>query len=704
MKEEHTKFLEEFIDNNPVVTLDQMVDALSDKFEGFSISKSGVDKHLKESCSYTLKRITKIPVKRNSPDVIELRFRAVEAWIRDSNISFMQSCILIPQNLAQPLAVLPGYTKGNCPRLSQQRIKACYSCGDPSHLIRECPKRNTATVGEKHTRYDDHLPTVPASSSSLTLGSSSTQSSSSPTPILFAVSKSVHRSDIESSKMTASVQKNIVRTRSKASTTITTAVIPEDDDDADDPDYAPSDDQSESDKSEHDSDIMSIDSQERQDIEDDARLLQSSSTPGATPQSDGEAAHSSSTPLQETHADTFAFHSQFELCLQTYSATWARHCGLISFNRQLAIEPRWSYVDGRLLVAQVTDASGAYDPLLIYVLYAPAHHTDRPAFFHSLNSMLRFDDAPPQRTVLLGDFNHNIHLPMTHHDSNQHCLPTFGTISTIDFILVTSDMQHLTTYPRLTYVKGCDHSALTICLTVGSVKVDPGIWRCNPFLMSNRKFRSELTAFCSSSERHLPAGNAPQRWDHFKVILKSFLLRRTIDPSTSAAIAALEAELDKQYQDSASILVLRSGHKWRKLGERSNAYFYKCLKDRQQQQAISELVADDGTILSMPEELTNCAKGFYSKLYSTKQVSPQATDFLLFQLPDTVRLNDSQQTLLLTEWTDDEVEVCLAHTPTHSSPGIDGLPYMETFSGNFAAEERRSSTSEELASNFTHLC
>ncbi|KAG0965562.1 hypothetical protein G6F25_008408 [Rhizopus arrhizus] len=97
MKGEHTKFLEEFIDNNPVVTLDQMVDALSDKFEGFSISKSGVDKHLKESCSYTLKRITKIPAKRNSPDVIELRFRAVEAWMKDSNISFMQNCIFIDE-------------------------------------------------------------------------------------------------------------------------------------------------------------------------------------------------------------------------------------------------------------------------------------------------------------------------------------------------------------------------------------------------------------------------------------------------------------------------------------------------------------------------------------------------------------------------------------------------------------------------------
>lgn len=98
LKEEHMKCLEEFIDNNSVVTLDKMVDALNDKLDDRRISKSGVDKHLKESCSYRLKRITKIPAKRNSPDVIELRFRVVEAWIKDSNISFMQNCIFIDES------------------------------------------------------------------------------------------------------------------------------------------------------------------------------------------------------------------------------------------------------------------------------------------------------------------------------------------------------------------------------------------------------------------------------------------------------------------------------------------------------------------------------------------------------------------------------------------------------------------------------
>ncbi|CEJ00297.1 hypothetical protein RMCBS344292_14358 [Rhizopus microsporus] len=72
------KCLEEFIDNNSVVTLDKMVDALNDKLDDRRISKSGVDKHLKESCSY--------------------RFRVVEAWIKDSNISFMQNCIFIDES------------------------------------------------------------------------------------------------------------------------------------------------------------------------------------------------------------------------------------------------------------------------------------------------------------------------------------------------------------------------------------------------------------------------------------------------------------------------------------------------------------------------------------------------------------------------------------------------------------------------------
>lgn len=91
------KFLEEFIDNNPVATLNQMGDALSDRFEVFSISKFGMDKHLKESCSYT-NRITHIPAKRNSPDVTEQRVRAVEAWIKYSNIFFMYNCIFIDKS------------------------------------------------------------------------------------------------------------------------------------------------------------------------------------------------------------------------------------------------------------------------------------------------------------------------------------------------------------------------------------------------------------------------------------------------------------------------------------------------------------------------------------------------------------------------------------------------------------------------------
>ncbi|CAO3685553.1 unnamed protein product [Rhizopus stolonifer] len=55
--------------------------------------------------------------------------------------------------------------------------------------------------------------------------------------------------------------------------------------------------------------------------------------------------------VQETHASSHSLHSRFDQCLQVLSSTWNQHCGLLSFNPMLIIEPLWSSIDGRLLVA-----------------------------------------------------------------------------------------------------------------------------------------------------------------------------------------------------------------------------------------------------------------------------------------------------------------------------------------------------------------
>lgn len=190
--------------------------------------------------------------------------------------------------------------------------------------------------------------------------------------------------------------------------------------------------------------------------------------------------------LQETHADSLDIQTRFDQCLQPSGCLWTKHCGLLSFNPAVSFDPLWSSVDGRVLVARVNHLSGLYAPLCIYVIYAPASRSERLSFFSNLDALLRYDQRPSDRCILLGDFNHNVHSrsdssslrPWQHwvrsyfHDSLRgdpvsRDLPTFLNISTIDFILCTEDLQHLLTCPSLSYVRGCDHSAISVSLSFG---------------------------------------------------------------------------------------------------------------------------------------------------------------------------------------------------------------------------------------------
>ncbi|KAG1136397.1 hypothetical protein G6F37_012055 [Rhizopus arrhizus] len=424
--------------------------------------------------------------------------------------------------------------------------------------------------------------------------------------------------------------------------------------------------------------------------------------------------------LQETHASTSQLQSRFSQCLQAPSSTWTQHCGLVSFNPAFSFEPLWSSLDGRVLVTKVTHQSGLYEPLRIYVIYAPATRRERHSFFNDLNSLLHYDQTPSTRCIFLGDFNHNIHHPPSspsmqpwiswvqshlhdsiHADDSCGRLPTFRNISTIDFILLTADLEHLVTQPRLTYVNRCDHSAVSISLTLGPIRVGPGLWRCNPYLADDKRFRRELKAFCDNAASHLPAVDIPNQWDYFKSVLKSFIQsfsnkqqaqrrrsqkalqrRRNIllrqDPRSDAltSLSEVESQLDHHYEQSSNILTLRSGIRWRELGERSNAYFYRCLRTRQQQQAITSLKTSDGQTVHDPADLTSCAQQFYADLYSPDPISHDDVEALLANVPESARMPETSRESLLAPWTEDDIHRCLNQTSKQSSPGVDGIPYV----------------------------
>ncbi|KAG1328634.1 hypothetical protein G6F62_008060 [Rhizopus arrhizus] len=241
---------------------------------------------------------------------------------------------------------------------------------------------------------------------------------------------------------------------------------------------------------------------------------------------------------------------------------------------------------------------------------------------------------------------------------------------------------------------------VSVSLSLGQPRVGPGLWRGNPFLAQDAKFREELDSFCSGAASHFPAGEPHEQWDLFKSLLKSFiqaycnkvssqrnrkqaslqrqrrrLLRQPLDSNTDNPLADVEAQLDAEYEQSASILALRSGLQWREKGERSNAYFYRCLRERQHTQAITSLSTPDGQLVSNPVDLVNCAKDYYEELYTPDPIIQEDVDRLLTNFPTTAQISSDHHESLLRPWNDDDVQICLASSPRRRRPGVDGIPF-----------------------------
>ncbi|KAG0742327.1 hypothetical protein G6F33_009734 [Rhizopus arrhizus] len=93
--------------------------------------------------------------------------------------------------------------------------------------------------------------------------------------------------------------------------------------------------------------------------------------------------------------------------------------------------------------------------------------------------------------------------------------------------------------------------------------------------------------------------------------MRKWLLRQPTDDETNAQIASVESQLELQYEHSSSVLALRSGQRWREQGEKSCTYFYRCLRQRQQQQYISSKRTDTGIVVTELLDITKTAREYY---------------------------------------------------------------------------------------------
>ncbi|KAG1474713.1 hypothetical protein G6F56_000181 [Rhizopus delemar] len=92
----HNEYLQGILDNDPQLFSDDIMKSLTEQFEGFTISKSQLSNHLRNTMPITIKKPLFEPEIRNSPENMETRFEWFMKW-KDSNLDFTKNRVFIDE-------------------------------------------------------------------------------------------------------------------------------------------------------------------------------------------------------------------------------------------------------------------------------------------------------------------------------------------------------------------------------------------------------------------------------------------------------------------------------------------------------------------------------------------------------------------------------------------------------------------------------
>lgn len=96
LKEEHSEFLIDYIEEHPLAVVDETMEALCSRFEDLKISKTALQDHIVNECALSFKRVKKLLEKRNSEEILRKR----KQWVADLNgtdVDFFTNCVFIDE-------------------------------------------------------------------------------------------------------------------------------------------------------------------------------------------------------------------------------------------------------------------------------------------------------------------------------------------------------------------------------------------------------------------------------------------------------------------------------------------------------------------------------------------------------------------------------------------------------------------------------
>ncbi|KAG1139728.1 hypothetical protein G6F37_008965 [Rhizopus arrhizus] len=188
---------------------------------------------------------------------------------------------------------------------------------------------------------------------------------------------------------------------------------------------------------------------------------------------------------------------------------------------------------------------------------------------------------------------------------------------------------------------------------------------------------TQKTAKAHSRKVAFDMAQAEKRLQHRRRHIMSNI-RRNPDqsPENLPLLRVVERQLDSFQHDRIETLALRSGIRWRELGELSAGYLKKTVATGIAKQLVLPLVHPTTNVLcSSVEDMLDATTTFYSDIYSPEPIDQNAIDEPLKSLPPELHLSSLDQTRLQFPITFDDILIGISHSPPKSSPGMGGIPY-----------------------------
>jgi hypothetical protein len=96
LTDEHTAFIINYLDENPITTLDGLSKSLFKEFGGLKLANSTLYNHIQKECRYSLKRARKMMDKKNAEQTLDKRELFAKEWIEKEE-EFMYRSVFIDE-------------------------------------------------------------------------------------------------------------------------------------------------------------------------------------------------------------------------------------------------------------------------------------------------------------------------------------------------------------------------------------------------------------------------------------------------------------------------------------------------------------------------------------------------------------------------------------------------------------------------------